>query len=425
MHALTPTRPTLTPPIPTSLTPPTTSAFRKETVMSKPSRRHLWTALSGVVAALALSVPAANALTRGTTATPAAHSQDAFTGRTDAALRKSLKSLVKEDGFPGALASVSGPHGRARNYTAGVGDLKTRSEVPTDGQVRIGSNTKTFTATVVLQLVDEGKINLDAPVDDYLPGLLRGDGIDGRNITVRQLLQHTSGLPNYDEVILEDYLTNKQHRYFEPREILDVVLNKKALSAPGVRWNYSNANYIVAGLLVQKVTGRPIGEEVTDRIIEPLHLRHTYWPAIGDQTIKGRHPHGYFAATPDTPYTDVTEQDPSAGWAAGALISTPSDVNRFFSALLDGKLLEPAQLKEMQTTVDAVKDVRYGLGLATVNLSCGGFAWTHGGNTPGYTINNAVTKDGRAAAVAVTALPITIPASEHLDAALDTALCAR
>ncbi|MGW2132189.1 serine hydrolase domain-containing protein [Streptomyces coelicoflavus] len=393
--------------------------------MSKPSRRHLWTALSGVVAALALSVPAANALTRGTTATPAAHSQDAFTGRTDAALRKSLKSLVKEDGFPGALASVSGPHGRARNYTAGVGDLKTRSEVPTDGQVRIGSNTKTFTATVVLQLVDEGKINLDAPVDDYLPGLLRGDGIDGRNITVRQLLQHTSGLPNYDEVILEDYLTNKQHRYFEPREILDVVLNKKALSAPGVRWNYSNANYIVAGLLVQKVTGRPIGEEVTDRIIEPLHLRHTYWPAIGDQTIKGRHPHGYFAATPDTPYTDVTEQDPSAGWAAGALISTPSDVNRFFSALLDGKLLEPAQLKEMQTTVGAVKDVRYGLGLATVNLSCGGFAWTHGGNTPGYTINNAVTKDGRAAAVAVTALPITIPASEHLDAALDTALCAR
>ncbi|MEE1781358.1 serine hydrolase, partial [Streptomyces sp. SP17BM10] len=107
----------------------------------------------------------------------------------------SLNALVKDDGLPAALATVKGSDGRTRNYTAGVGNLATRAKVPVDGQIRIGSNTKTFTAVVVLQLVAEGKIDLDTSVDTYLPGLLRGDGIDGRNITVRQLLQHTSGLP--------------------------------------------------------------------------------------------------------------------------------------------------------------------------------------------------------------------------------------
>ncbi|MFD8427485.1 serine hydrolase domain-containing protein [Streptomyces coelicoflavus] len=404
-------------------------------VLPKPSLRRTLTALSGVAAALALSVPAAGALTSGptsatATATPAAHGQDAFRGRTDAAVRKSLKALVKEDGFPGALASLSDPGGRARNYTAGVGNLKTGSKVPTDGQVRIASNTKMFTATVVLQLVGEGRIDLDAPIETYLPGLVRGDGIDGHDITVRQLLQHTSGLADYDEEVVKDYLTKQQHRYFEPRELVEFGLGKKALFAPGSGWSYSNTNYVLAGLLVQKVTGRPVGEEITHRIIEPLGLRHTYWPGVGDQTIKGRHPHGYFATAPNTPYTDVTEQDPSAGWAAGGLVGTPSDLNRFLTALLDGKLLEPEQLKEMKTTVDApdldtVGDGHYGLGLATFKLSCGGYAWTHGGNAPGYTTRNAVTEDGRAATIAVTALPTTLPAAEHIEAALDTALCTR
>lgn len=336
-----------------------------------------------------------------------------------------LDALVKDDKFPGALAAVRGRDGRTRNYTAGVADLSTGAKVPVDGQVRIASNTKMFTATVVLQLVGEGKIELDRPIEKYVPKLVRGKGVDGREITVRELLQHTSGLADYDDVLAKDYLS-VQHTYFEPRELLDAALTNP--NSPAHGWSYSNTNYVVAGLIVQKVTGRPISEEITKRIIEPLGLRKTYWPALGDQSIRGPHPKGYFATKPGDPYADVTTMDPSMAWAAGQLISTPSELNRFMSGLLDGKLLKPAQLKQMKTTVDApgfdpTGKARYGLGIGTFKLSCGGFAWTHGGSSPGYGTANAVTEDGRAATIAVTALPTSLPAYKHFESALDTALC--
>ena len=365
------------------------------------------------------------ALATGLTAFQASASE-ASTPRRDNVVQQSLDGLVRDDNFPGALASVRGRDGRTRNYTAGVGNLKTGAKVPVDGQVRIASNTKMYTATVVLQLVGEGKIDLDAPVETYLPNLVRGDGIDGRDITVRQILQHTSGLADYDDVLAQDYF-KVQHTYFEPRQLLDVGLAKKALFAPGTSWSYSNTNYILAGLIVQKVAGRPIGEEITKRIIDRIGLRHTYWPALGEQTIRERHPAGYWPAA-DGSWVNVTENDPSMAWAAGQLVGTPSDLNRFLAALLDGELLEPEQLQQMQTTVEAPEfdltgDSRYGLGLGTFKLSCGGFAWTHGGSSPGYLTSNAATSDGRAAAIAVTGLPTSLPAAQHIEAALDTALC--
>jgi D-alanyl-D-alanine carboxypeptidase len=369
--------------------------------------------VGGLVTAGVLVGPSANAETTAT--------------RTRGVVQERLDGLVRADGFPAALAAVRSPDGRTRNYTAGVADLSSGARVPVDGQVRIASNTKMFTATVVLQLVGEGRIALDAPIERYLPKLVRGEGIDGRNITVRQLLQHTSGLPDYDQHIVRDYFAVR-HTYFEPRELIDLALAEKALFAPGTGWEYSNTNYLVAGLLVQKVTGRPISEEITNRIIKRIGLRHTYWPAVGDQTIRGRHPKGYFAAKPGEALVDVTEMDPSMAWAAGQLIGTPSDLNRFLTALLGGELLEPAQLKEMQTTVEAPDasvrgDTRYGLGLAMFRLSCGGFAWSHGGDAPGYETRNAATTDGRAAAIAVTALPRTLEAAAHVEDALDAALC--
>jgi D-alanyl-D-alanine carboxypeptidase len=344
------------------------------------------------------------------------------------AVRRSLEVLVREDGFTGALAAVQGGNGRGRTVTAGAGDRETGARVPVDGRVRIGSNTKTFTATVVLQLVGEGRISLDEPVETYLPNVVRGRGGDGRAITVRQLLQHTSGLPDFVlAAVGGDFVANfpsVQHTYFEPRELLDLALAQEPTSG----WSYSNTNYVVAGLLVQRVTGRPIGEEITKRIVERIGLRDTYWPQVGEQAVRGAHPKGYFA-TASGELLDVTEQDMSMAWSAGALVSTPSDVNRFFSALVGGDLLRPQELREMQTTVDApgfdlVGGSRYGLGIATFALSCGGFAWSHGGNTPGYTIVNAATEDGRAASVAVTALPAAEQAVRHLESALDTALCA-
>ncbi|MDH6279888.1 serine hydrolase domain-containing protein [Prescottella agglutinans] len=339
------------------------------------------------------------------------------------AVQQALGTLVRDDGLPAALASVQDRNGHTRTYTAGVGDVATGSQVPEDGQVRIGSNTKTFTAVVVMQLVAEGKVGLDASVDTYLPGLVRGEGIDGRNITVRQLLQHTSGLPEYGNYLDDDEI---RFRYTEPRDLLDIALQHPADATPGTAWGYSNTNYTLAGLIVQKVTGRPLAEEIDRRIVQPIGLHHTYFPAPGDMTIREPHPQGYHRNPTDGALREFTEMDPSWGWAAGQLISTTSDLNRFFSALLGGHLLPAAELAEMRTTVpvgDASSGVGYGLGLTSRTLWCGGVYWGHGGDISGFETRGGVTDDGRAANVAVTSIPSTDAAAQHVLDAVDTALC--
>lgn len=336
-----------------------------------------------------------------------------------------LRALVKQDAYPAALASVTTARGPVRNLTAGVGDIKTREPVPVDGEVRIGSNTKTFTAVVVLQLVQEGKLELDAPVERYLPRLVRGEGIDGRAITLRQLLNHTSGLPNYTN-FLADGLLPYQHWYAEPRTLLDIALEQKALHAPGAAFAYSNTNYLVLGLIAEQVTHRPIGEQITQRVIKPLNLRRTYFPGVGEERLRGPHPHGYHHDDPNLPLVDVSEQDPSFGWAAGQMVSTPSEINRFFVALLKGRLLSPALMREMRTTVPAPEvgaKARYGLGLVSTPLPCGGLSWGHGGTITGYATVNAATDDGRAATVAVTNLPRTEEQVARIQRVVDGALC--
>ncbi|SOD84156.1 serine hydrolase [Streptomyces sp. Ag109_G2-15] len=367
---------------------------------------------SAVPAAAAVAV---GVMTMGALAPPAASA-----AATPHTVQKGLNALVRTDGVPAALASVQDRDGRTRTYTAGVGDLATGAKVPRDGQVRIGSNTKTFTAVVVLQLVGEGRIGLDAPVDTYLPGLLRGDGIDGRGITVRQLLQHTSGLPNYSEYLSDDI------RSYDPRELLDLALQHKADFVPGTKWAYSNTNYLVAGLIVQKVTGRPLAGEIDRRVIGRIGLRHTYFPAPGEVTIRERHPRGYYQDSAGAPLVDATEWDPSWAWAAGQMVSTDSDLNRFFTALLAGRLLPKAQLDQMRTTVPASypfpAGARYGLGLVSTPLSCGGVYWGHGGSMTGYETRGGATEDGRAVNVAVTLQP-SQATKERMDGVVDTALC--
>ncbi|MFE3829937.1 serine hydrolase domain-containing protein [Streptomyces sp. NPDC059092] len=341
-------------------------------------------------------------------------------------MRGLVDELVRDGVRPGALVATQERDGRTRTYAAGTADLATPTPVPADGQIRIGSNTKTFTAVVVLQLVGEGRIGLDEPVETYLPGLLRGEGIDGRGITVRQLLQHTSGLPEYVQAVAGDYAAF-QHRYTEPRELIDMALEGKASFQPGERWEYSNTNYIVAGLIVQKVTGRPLGEEITQRIIRRIGLRHTYFPRPGEMTIREEHPKGYHADQPGKPLRDVSVSDPSSAWAAGAMVSTNEELNRFFTALLDGELLEPEQLKAMRTTVEATghpsAGARYGLGLKSQPLSCGGVYWGHGGDIPGYETRGGVTDEGRAVSFAVTVLPGGLSDLQQIDDAVDSALC--
>ncbi|MFB8172854.1 serine hydrolase domain-containing protein [Kitasatospora purpeofusca] len=354
----------------------------------------------------------------------AAPQPDAARQRPDV-VQQRLDALVKDDGMPAALASVKGRDGRNRTYTAGVGNLATGAGVPVDGQIRAGSNTKAFVAVVVLQLVAEGKIGLDSAVDTYLPGLLRGEGIDGRNITVRQLLQHTSGLPDYMAAPALTDFTTIQYRWFEPRELLDGALAQKAQFAAGTGWAYSNTNYLVAGLLIQKVTGRPYGEEVTKRVIDRIGLRHTYVPAAGETALREPHPHGYLRTAPDAPLVDYTEMDSSMAWAAGAVVSTNTDLNAFYGALLGGRLLPAAQLAQMRTTVPAEllgEGVRYGLGIQSRPLTCGGLVWGHGGTSPGFRTRGGVTEDGRAANITLTEVPDAV-VGKRLTDAVDAALC--
>ncbi|MFI6098705.1 serine hydrolase domain-containing protein [Lentzea sp. NPDC051213] len=343
-------------------------------------------------------------------------------------VQQRLDGLVKQHEFPAALATTTAPNGRTTSLTSGTSELGKNTKVPKDSQVRAGSNTKAFVATVVMQLVGEGKVELDKPINQYLPNAIKDD-----RITVRQLLNHTSGLANYSNYMGLDKFEELQHRYYEPRELLDIGNAHPPTHEPGAKFKYSNTNYVVLGLLIQKVTGRPVAENVDQRILDKLNLKDTYWPGIGEQGFRGKHPHGY--AKTSNGVKDVTELDPSWGWAAGQLISTTKDLNTFYRALLKGDLVQQKELNEMRKTVDTAGELwpgaEYGLGIASSPLSCGGRSWGHGGDIPGYETRGGVTEDGRAFSVAVTALPGTFQdtpeeaakAHEAVLATVDSALC--
>ena len=316
-------------------------------------------------------------------------------------------------GFPAALAAVTKADGSTVGVAVGKGNLETGEAPPLDGEVRIGSNTKTFVAVVILQLVQEGKITLDEPIETYLPGLLHGEGIDATKITVRQLLQHTSGLPEYtDTVPGETDIFQIRDNYYSTRDLLDVALSKPAAFEPGSQFKYTNTNYIVLSLLAEKVTHRPLAEQITKRIIEPLGLTHTYLPGPGEENIRGTHPHAY-TRNNQGQLEDITRQDPSAAGGAGAMISTPSELTKFLQATFNGTLLNQDSITEMKKTVEAsdligVPGSGYGLGIFSMPLSCGGEAWGHSGGIPGYGSYNMVGPDGTAMALTVTAPPDAI-----------------
>ena len=382
-----------------------------------------------------LAVPLAAAIALGAAGgtASAAPSKDETTH-----LKSRAQGLV-DAGYPAALAAVSDAKGESAGVAVGKGNLETGQAPPLDGEVRIGSNTKTFVAVVVMQMVQEGKVGLDEPIETYLPGLIKGEGIDGSKITVRQLLQHTSGLPEYTDTTpgRSDIFQIKDH-YIPPRDLLDTALGKPAAFEPGTQWAYTNPNYVVLGMLVERVSQRPVGEQIDQRIIKKLGLSHTYFPAPGDRSIKGTHPQGYHLSA-EGKLEDITEMDPAWAWAAGAMVSTPSELNTFFQAVFDGRLLTQSSIDEMKNgAVDASSRLGpgtvYGLGLIGRSLTCGGTSWGHGGTIHGYQTNNAVGPDGTAAIFAVTALPSAIadqnnPESsaeekyQRVEDAVDATLC--
>ena len=242
---------------------------------------------------------------------------------------------------------------------------------------RVGSITKSFVATVLLQLVGERKLKLADSLEKWLPGLVP----DGRRITVRELLQHTSGLYDYvnDSAFRTAVLANPL-RVWTPRQLVRIAVSHEPLFRPGRRWSYSNTNYILAGLLLQAVTHHTVAAELRDRVFRPLALHQTSFPT--SPTISGPHAHGYlFYGTPLV--RDTAHVSPTGAWAAGAIISTVNDVAAFYNALLGGRLLRPALLAEMENTFRTEDGNGYGLGLLELHTPCGRM-FGHDGDFPGY-----------------------------------------
>lgn len=336
-------------------------------------------------------------------------------------LHRIVRRLVAA-GAPGAVAFLRAP-GRAAGVAAGYADLDTRMPMRASDGFRIGSVTKTFVATVVLELDAEGRLDIDEPVERWLPGLVP----NGSAITIRELLGHTSGLFDYTE---DDAHTQaviaEPGRRWSPHELLSVAFAHPPLFRPGTSWFYSNTNYVVLGLLVEAVTGKPLGQELQARIIGPLRLRATSFDV--DAAVHDPFAHGYVGPHPGLPIAAGTLLDittllsPSFGWGAGNMASNAADVTRFLVALLRGQLLPPAQLAEMKTGSPA--NSNYGLGLKKEHTSCG-TAYGHEGDFPGYRNAVWVTRDGRRAADVMVNIDTTHASWSRLEAAAEAALCSR
>ncbi|MEV2272517.1 serine hydrolase domain-containing protein [Nonomuraea africana] len=311
------------------------------------------------------------------------------------------------DGMPGAMADVR--DGRGSWFgTAGVADTDTGRKRRQQEYFRAGSTTKTFVAVVVLKLAAEGRLSLDDTVDKWLPGVVKGNGHDGSKITIRQLLNQTSGIFPYTS---DEGLATKQWstaflkgRFdsYRPEQLVKVAMANPPSFAPGKGWGYSNTNYTLAGMIIEKVTGRSYAEEITRHIIRPLGLRKTYLPG---EEPKLRKPHARhyvkFLVGEDTttPY-DLTDMNASWAGAAGSIVSTMSDLHTFYRAVLSGRLLPPAQQKEMFTTVSTkgvqwIDNTAYGLGVFSQKLSCGVKVWGNGGRIHGSWTYAMGTRDGK------------------------------
>lgn len=319
------------------------------------------------------------------------------------AARQAVRAAV-QDGVPGV--TLTAKDGRSTwSTTAGTGNLRTHASRSADDRYRVGSITKTFVSTVLLQLEAEGRLSLDDKVDTWLPGVVHGNGHDGNRITVRQLLNHTSGIFNYtaDETFERTYFLKDgffRHRYDTktPAQLVAIAMAHRPDFAPGTSWNYSNTNYVLAGMVIQKVTGRSYGEEIHRRVIEPLHLTATSVPGTR-VTVPRPSSRAYskLSETATGPTYDVTELNPSLASSAGEMISDSADLDRFYSALLGGRLLPPKQLKEMKATVtvEGIPNAGYGLGLIDRELSCGVHVWGHDGGIHGSNSVAVTTADGR------------------------------
>lgn len=339
------------------------------------------------------------------------------------AVTQALKNTTAV-GAPGAMVRITGS-GAPLTSAVGVQDRTTGAPMDINGRFRIGSVTKTFSSVVLLQLVDEGKISLDAPVNQYLPGLLPDD-----RITVRHLLTHRSGLADYTNAMFDKTVPGFEavrNKVFTYQELVALSLREPRTTEPGVSYKYSNTNFVVVGMLIEKATGHGVAKEYERRIIKPLKLKNTSY-VHPSTAIKGAHLHGYLH--PDeagAPLVDSTEQTVSWAQSAGAMISSTADLNTFMSALLGGKLLAPRMLDAMiaMTPTDTTNTRFYGLGLRRYDLSCGTSVYGHTGTVQGFYTYAFATRDGKRSLAAVANTSNKGEANTALGGTLEGAFCGK
>lgn len=349
--------------------------------MSRHRKPAVWSAILAALTAFAC-IAAAGAMAKPT--------------QNGTSLQQDVDALVAA-GVPGTVLLVRNGNKTTR-LTAGVADLTTQRAMQPGDRFKIASLTKTYTATVVLQLVAEGKLRLNDSVERWLPGLVP----NGRNITIHQLLNHTSGLFDHelDPRIIAPYLKGDLGHYWAPIQLVRMAVSHKPNFAPGATKfaSYSSTNYIIAGLIIEAVTGKSIGAELRSRLFQPLGLTATTYPT---RRVTGPLVHGYMVLG-QPPAADVTGVSPSLSPASGAIVSDAADVADFYRALLSGRLLRPGLLQAMQTTLPQrkfdIRGQRYGLGLMRFPMSCG-TAWGHNGAWPGYYAFALTSANGRRQAV--------------------------
>ena len=247
----------------------------------------------------------------------------------EAELREIVSSYREEFGIPGILAGVWIPGQGSLVIEDGVSDIETDAPIKKDEHVRIGSVTKSFTVTVILQLVEEGLISLDDPVGDYLPG------VENAEATIAELANMRSGIFNYteDADFVTEFVESDFLRVWTDQELVDYADANVPYFPPGGGWHYSNTNTVILGMIAEQVTGRTIGEEISGRIIAPLGLGGTSYPTTPDMPLPFAHGYGF------EPPEDISFSDPSSSAGSGAMISRLEDLKKWGEALGSGTLL--------------------------------------------------------------------------------------
>jgi D-alanyl-D-alanine carboxypeptidase len=328
-------------------------------------RRTLLVGAAGALVAGGLTGPA-RAAAYGTSA--AARSGPRFDPDLAGQLRQALHRALRDPSThaPGAVLHVQSRRLGRWSGAAGLGRVAPPEPMRSRDRFRAGSIVKPFVAVAVLQLAERGRLSLDARLPEVLPASVTRRVANAADITVRMLLGHRAGIPDWDSPAVDEYVARHQAKVWKVEELLDLAAAKPPLFAPGISFSYSNTDYTLLSLVIERLTGRSWRHEVTRRVLRPLRLTHTHLPAPGHRSIKGPLAHGYVEL--DGQLVDVN-LDPSFAGAAGgyALVTTVQDLARFLDALFAGRLFRHrATLKQMLAIRPAQGEgglVGYGLGI--------------------------------------------------------------